>query len=357
MDTLGPLFGYLPFLLKSGASELVLTYSNGDAGVEIVTLWMNEQGAVLHESAHTLPDWITFAYVRGSQPVLITRPIVYEENVVRHAMYAYGYDESGTLLPPDTIFSETINSVGFVGQTAYTTAGNELVVLIHTGVWSDTTTNYLRLIRYSEDTTRIYPPWPAPISNDNTVVQAKIAEAGDERGVVALGIWRDYNTELRLVGYQAGGFTDRWHAQPLMPMQTLSGSSITVGGSLVYGMYAANALLDSSNGGVFLFGFPTNEVLDADSPPEPLPKVFTLTAFPNPFNAVTRISYALERPANVTLLVFDVAGRLTERLYAGPQTAGEHAMIWNASGMPSGTYWIQLRSGGRIAGRKLVLIK
>ena len=81
------------------------------------------------------------------------------------------------------------------------------------------------------------------------------------------------------------------------------------------------------------------------------------SAYPNPFNPVTRISYELPREEFVDLSVYDVTGRLVERLVARVQPAGEHVIAWDAKGLPSGIYFYRLVAGNYTNSRKVILLK
>jgi hypothetical protein len=78
---------------------------------------------------------------------------------------------------------------------------------------------------------------------------------------------------------------------------------------------------------------------------------------PNPFNPTTRISYSLPTASSVILSIYDVAGRLVERLVDHTQPAGEHVVEWNASDMSSGIYFCRIQVGNITETRRLVLIK
>ncbi len=87
---------------------------------------------------------------------------------------------------------------------------------------------------------------------------------------------------------------------------------------------------------------------------------------PNPFNPITRIRFALEGLADVTVPVeaslFDASGRLVARLRAGPLAPGEHELVWNgraADGavLPSGVYLVRVRAAGETAWGKVTLLK
>jgi len=64
--------------------------------------------------------------------------------------------------------------------------------------------------------------------------------------------------------------------------------------------------------------------------------------FPNPFTSSTTISYKLKRSANITLAVFDLSGREIQTLVNEFQTAGTHAVEWDASRLGNGFYFCEL---------------
>jgi len=56
----------------------------------------------------------------------------------------------------------------------------------------------------------------------------------------------------------------------------------------------------------------------------------------------------------VTLELFDVRGRLVERLVDGVRPAGRHSVEWRVARGGSGLYFLRLRSSGLTLVRKLV---
>ena len=80
--------------------------------------------------------------------------------------------------------------------------------------------------------------------------------------------------------------------------------------------------------------------------------------YPNPFNPTTSISYELVKNGNVRLDIYDINGRLVERLVNQTQTAGLKKISWNAKGAPSGVYFYSLSIDNqqKIA-KKMMLIK
>ncbi len=80
-------------------------------------------------------------------------------------------------------------------------------------------------------------------------------------------------------------------------------------------------------------------------------------AHPNPFNSSTIIQYELFHSGRVNIDVFDIRGRLVKNLYEGLKAKGKHRITWNAKSMPSGLYFIQVKSGGHTATTKAYLTK
>jgi len=79
--------------------------------------------------------------------------------------------------------------------------------------------------------------------------------------------------------------------------------------------------------------------------------------YPNPFNAQTRIAFELARAGEVTLEVFDITGRLVQRLVDGRMTEGTHEVTLDARDLPSGVYVYRLAAGEVIEAKKMILIR
>jgi hypothetical protein len=85
-------------------------------------------------------------------------------------------------------------------------------------------------------------------------------------------------------------------------------------------------------------------------------------AYPNPFNPLTRIEYALAEPGRVALRVYNLAGRRVATLVDGPVTAGEHIAVWDGRTeggrrAASGVYFVRMEAPGYEATRTMVLLK
>ncbi|CAN5214140.1 hypothetical protein BH23BAC3_BH23BAC3_22460 [soil metagenome] len=79
--------------------------------------------------------------------------------------------------------------------------------------------------------------------------------------------------------------------------------------------------------------------------------------YPNPFNPVTQIEYALSEQARIKLEVYDMLGRHVTTLAEGVQQAGTHSIEFDGSGMASGIYIYRLQTGSKIIIQKMTLAK
>ena len=82
-----------------------------------------------------------------------------------------------------------------------------------------------------------------------------------------------------------------------------------------------------------------------------------LQNYPNPFNPTTKVVYSISEMSLVSLKVFDPLGREVATLKNEVLQPGTHTAIWNAQNVSSGVYTCRLRSGGRTASIKLLLLK
>lgn len=90
-----------------------------------------------------------------------------------------------------------------------------------------------------------------------------------------------------------------------------------------------------------------------------IPKIYELYQnYPNPFNPSTKIRFSVPVSSNVTLEIFDAAGRLVKTLVRNRTvTAGLNEVVFNAVNLPSGIYFYKLSSEYHSITRKMVLIK
>jgi hypothetical protein len=101
----------------------------------------------------------------------------------------------------------------------------------------------------------------------------------------------------------------------------------------------------------------TSITLDARNPFDLRPSSFALSAYPNPFNPATTLTFTLPVSQKVRITIYDIMGREQQRLADGILAAGEHRLTFDASALPSGIYFARLTGTHVIATRKLLLLK
>jgi phosphodiesterase/alkaline phosphatase D-like protein len=79
--------------------------------------------------------------------------------------------------------------------------------------------------------------------------------------------------------------------------------------------------------------------------------------YPNPFNPTTTIRFTLRDDAYVSLSIYSITGVEVDRLFNGKLGFGEHGVVWNAGGFPSGVYFYRLQVGTTILNQKMLLVK
>ena len=79
--------------------------------------------------------------------------------------------------------------------------------------------------------------------------------------------------------------------------------------------------------------------------------------YPNPFNPATTIRYELRVGGSVSLKVYDILGQEVATLVNEHQSAGDHAVVFDAQAHASGVYFYTLRAGSFTKTEKMTLLK
>jgi len=90
------------------------------------------------------------------------------------------------------------------------------------------------------------------------------------------------------------------------------------------------------------------------------PSAFNLHSLsPNPFNSSTTIRFGLSKLATTRIGIYGLNGRIVQELWTGRDAypPGEHAVVWNAEGLPGGVYLVRLESGGEVKTTKAILLR
>ena len=79
--------------------------------------------------------------------------------------------------------------------------------------------------------------------------------------------------------------------------------------------------------------------------------------YPNPFLSSMTIKYEPAKPGNVIITVFNHLGQQMERIDQGYFQSEKKQYVWNASGLPSGIYFVQVRARQEMATRKVIKMR
>jgi len=78
---------------------------------------------------------------------------------------------------------------------------------------------------------------------------------------------------------------------------------------------------------------------------------------PNPFNPTTSIYFTIPTSGHVTVDVYNVAGQKVDTLVNNVMSAGQHSLVWDASGFSAGIYFYTVKSGDFSKTMKMTLLK
>jgi hypothetical protein len=79
--------------------------------------------------------------------------------------------------------------------------------------------------------------------------------------------------------------------------------------------------------------------------------------YPNPFNPSTNVAFSLATGGQASLKVYNALGNEVASLVDGFKGAGKHEVMFDASELPSGTYYYTLKSGSFTSTKRMVLSK
>ena len=89
-----------------------------------------------------------------------------------------------------------------------------------------------------------------------------------------------------------------------------------------------------------------------------VPESYSLSsAFPNPFNSTTKISYGLPQAEQITISLYNITGQEVMTVFEGKQQAGFHSSTVVADGLTSGLYFLRLEASNQMFTQKVMLVK
>lgn len=86
-------------------------------------------------------------------------------------------------------------------------------------------------------------------------------------------------------------------------------------------------------------------------------ELFNLNHYPNPAENNTFISYSLKQATSVSLEIYNLRGQLVETLREDNIQAGDHTIECDCQNIPSGIYFLKMKTDNEESIRKMVLIR
>ena len=88
-----------------------------------------------------------------------------------------------------------------------------------------------------------------------------------------------------------------------------------------------------------------------------MPRLISLSTYPNPFNPLCFIKFQLEESHFVKIKVHDLLGNEIQLLNNKTLPSGDHKLLWNGKKHASGTYFISIEYDQNVISQKVTLMK
>lgn len=82
---------------------------------------------------------------------------------------------------------------------------------------------------------------------------------------------------------------------------------------------------------------------------------FHLTAYPNPFESNTTVTFNLENNIDVNLELYDMIGKKVMNIAKGNLSSGQHSYTINGNELASGVYFVKMKAGNREQVMKVIV--
>jgi len=102
----------------------------------------------------------------------------------------------------------------------------------------------------------------------------------------------------------------------------------------------------------------TIQTVDVDETGTPLPENYALLQnYPNPFNPSTTVEFHVPVDGRVTVKILSMLGQDVATLVDEALPPGTYRKTWDATGKPSGMYFVQMNAGATFITRRVMLIR
>jgi ELWxxDGT repeat protein len=180
-------------------------------------------------------------------------------------------------------------------------------------------------------------------------------------GSVRSGRLATYDGRLFFRGSDAAGIIDSelWSYDSAVDESTLAADINPDGSSSPQGFIVYDGRLffsadDGTHGRELWVLSPSPVANEPSSAPQP---ARLHTPHPNPVRSSATVTFDVAEAKDVSVEVLDVLGRSVALLADGPIAAGEHALRWEADGLPSGVYLVRLTASDTVQTQRLTLVR
>jgi hypothetical protein len=262
------------------------------------------------------------------------------------------------IFPPQ--YSESFHSVKIIGDTILTN-GIKYKIMERRNI-PDTTPPYLYFERIDSSTANVYRySHQSNATNFEVLIDSLMSNLGDTSRASRFGEGFDIpQTEcisvdtIPVLGKETivKSFFD--HSVLHVPYYNLAIGFGYVGDSFCeMSCFNTDLVYAYINGEEF--GTKITNVADEESIPVKSYQLYQ--NYPNPFNPETVITFYIPVTSMVDISIFDLNGRLTNKLVHKTFSKGIHSIKFVVNGLASGQYFYVLSSGKTIISRKLTIIK
>jgi len=211
------------------------------------------------------------------------------------------------------------------------------------------------------------PGWSAGGHSNNTSVQNYIQPLCEQYGVsIVFAGHNHYYARAVANGVQhvttGGGGAPLYTPNPSYPYVVTATRShhfcaVEIEGDVLdfKAITPAGAVIDS-------FTITPSVGIEADEAELPIEDFVLYSAYPNPFNPSTTLSFSIPTASHVELNVYNIGGQRVQTLVGGKLESGYHQYTWYGKDdlgrdVSSGVYIYKLQAGNRIQGGKVLLLR
>lgn len=117
--------------------------------------------------------------------------------------------------------------------------------------------------------------------------------------------------------------------------------------------WAGGQNIRASEGGILKF---TGDLSVPYAIDDPETGKIPFSVYPNPFSSNTAIVFSVPETGMVNLSVYDISGRLVERILSGKMARGEHRIEWDAGSLGAGIYFMRFELDAITQVSKIIIL-